>query len=163
MRHIALPAQGTSAGARGPTTLSLVSDAPRGKRGTVRLDPSSTVPEAIPAIRFADPGELDAEAERRRDPRRKNDRKEFAQAVVPKGFRPTVEMGSVDVSRADPRKAPTQEVSRLPLVDRGYDPSYEDGPPAVAPPSSGHGWKIGVGLAVAGAIVAAYILLRGAI
>lgn len=137
-----------------------MSDAPRGKRGTVRLDPSSTVPEAVPAIRFADPGELDAEAERLRDPRRKNDRKEFAQAVPQKGFRPTVEMGSVDVSRADPRQAPTQEVSRLPLVDRGYDPSREDGPP-VERPATGHGWKIGLGLAIAGGLVAGYILLRG--
>lgn len=169
MTRDARATQGASGRASKGLRSVVVSDAARGKRGTVRLDPSATVPEAIPAIRFAEPGRdlatIDRaelarreEDEQKPDPRRKNDRREFAQGVPQRGHRPTAEMRTVDVSRADPRQAPTQEVSRLPLVDRGYDPSREDGPPEVTPPR--RGWMIGLALAVAGAIIAAYILFR---
>lgn len=150
-----------------------VSEASHGKRGTVRLDPSATVPEAIPALRFvqneaelaaADSAELQkqAETEKKTDPRHKNDRSEFVAAEpVKRQPRPTVEMGTVDVSRADPRRAPTQQVSRLPLVDRGYDPSREDGlveaPPP--PPARSNAVLIAVLLAATGLVVAAYLVL----
>jgi hypothetical protein len=146
-----------------------VSDASHGKRGTVRLDPSATVPEAIPALRFADAADISArdraelerqaEVERATDPRRKNDRKEFTSAApVGRQPRPTVEMGTVDVSRADPRQAPTQQVSRLPLVDRGYDPSREEEP--TPPPSRGPAVRVVLLLVMAAVVVAAYFALR---
>lgn len=151
-----------------------MSEASHGKRGTVRLDPSATVPEAIPALRFvqsegelaaADSAELRrqaaAEAEKPKDPRHRNDRSEFVSAnPVKRQPRPTVEMGTVDVSRADPRQAPTHQVSRLPLVDRGYDPSLEDGPIAARPPRErSNAVLLAVLLAVTGLVVAAYLVL----
>ncbi len=172
MRQLAPVAQGSSDGALEPTTLWSVSEPSHGKRGTVRLDPSATVPEAIPALRFvesvgdlaaADSVDLErqAEAEKPKDPRHKNDRKEFVAAALKKQPRPTVEMGTVDVSRADPRQAPTQQVSRLPLVDRGYDPSREDGLVEPPPkPTNSSAVLIAVLLAVAGLAVAAYLVLR---
>jgi hypothetical protein len=117
---------------------------PPGKRGTVRLDPTATVPEAAP-LRFADGDEALAAADREDLAREKaeakptskplqpaSDRQEFTSQPFKPGPRgPTLELRKVDVTRADPRKMAT-------VKGRGltYDPSLDaDEPGEPAEPS----------------------------
>ncbi len=154
-----------------------MAELPRGKSGTIRIDPSSTVPDAGP-VRFAD--DL-AEADRQdlglaptapiavpkpRQP--ESDRHEYAVAGVSRGHSVTLAARSVDVSKADPRHAPTQQALRGLSFDPTLGRIVEEGivedpaaPPRRAP--SGDRWKllltVAVGVSVVGAI-AVWLLFR---
>jgi hypothetical protein len=106
----------------------------RGKRGTVRLDPTATIPEAAPlrfvegegAIEAADRADLaGAAAKPVKSPRKsatpESDRQEFASGALRQGPRgPTLELRKVDVSLADPRKMKTVKGRGL-----NYDPTLD--------------------------------------
>jgi hypothetical protein len=92
-----------------------MSERERGKRGTIKMDPTATIPEAAPPLRFVAGADALAEADRAdvgagppakpRTPA--SDRKEFVKAEVSVARARTLELRKIDVSRADPRQAPT--------------------------------------------------------
>jgi hypothetical protein len=94
-----------------------MSEDPRGKRGTVKMDPTATIPEPRPPLRFVD-GDALGEADKAdlaapsskpaKPPTPSSDRQEFARAKVDVPARgKTLELQKVDVTKADPRKFKT--------------------------------------------------------
>ena len=88
-----------------------MSEERRGKRGTVKMDPTATIPEPTPPLRFVEGDDL-AEADKAdlaappskpaKPPTPSSDRQEFARANVGVPARgKTLELQKVDVTKAD--------------------------------------------------------------
>jgi len=144
-----------------------MAEQPRGKSGTIRIDPSSTIPEAGP-VRFAD--DLDASDKQdlalaptapvtgvAKPIQPTSDRQEYETAGVSRGRSVTFELRTVDVSKADPRHAPTQQALRGLKFDPTLGRIVEEGvieDPSAPPPVQSQRWKLILTVAVGVSVVA---------
>ena len=138
----------------------------RGKSGTIRMDSGATVPEARP-LRFSDDiGEQDradlaGDAPTPEVPPAKpkqpgSDRQESFITAPRKPVGRTLELRSVDVSKADPRQAPTQLALRTLEVDPSLGP--ESQAEAQAKPTN---WALVIGIALAVFVVGIVVVAFG--
>jgi hypothetical protein len=104
----------------------------------------------------------DADDHRRtlRHPRPVSDRREAYTVVAPAGPSPVAPDLSVDVSRADPRRAPTRRIGKRPAVALERDLSLANVPPARVAVSGGAGARFWLAaLAVLASIALVLLIL----